>query len=79
MPARRIDKAKTKAAQANNHLDMSLAALLELYKMFEPTHKEHAQLIMLVSQSILVCQKQLEEFWVHTWGKLPKTMERFRT
>jgi hypothetical protein len=64
--------AKRLAARVHQNLNRAASELAVLYGIFEPHHKEEAEVIDRIGQGVMLLLEEVEALWQRSWGELPE-------
>jgi len=78
MPRPHKQRMKRTFAQGYIHLDEAGERLYTLYTIFEPHHKDYAEYILSMLQTIDFLQRQYRKLGELAWGSVPEDLRQWR-
>jgi hypothetical protein len=74
----RRDRMKRKIAQAANLTIKAASYIAELHDEFNSSHPEHAKLLDLIGQNLMLSVNLIEDFWSYTWNERQSDWDAYR-
>lgn len=78
MPKTKRDYLKKALAQAYHDLERGLERIQQVYEPFSEQHPQHAEMLALIGQNVLMSQAFILDFWAKAWGKVPENLDHYR-
>ena len=72
MPSDKRSRLKRQTAQAYNAGTKMIFRIGELHEQFEPRHKDYAELLLMIAQTVFVARELLKSFATKAWGEFPE-------